>query len=214
MPDKAKKPSRLYIAIAGIWARRNFRENAWYRTDSPFDKKMSEIGYARVDKNWRINLVRTSLLLLMTTLSLAPNTAAGQTPEPMAPFKEDGSFGLDPLLFTPGVHVYFTERPDPGEINPYPLGLGLEWAGIDLVKYHNEGELRYGMGTSFASLMVDDDHAAAIRISGFLQIGGHSRLSVGYLHVRAPGKVTPGSRDNSAFFIGMSFPTQISEAFR
>ena len=51
MPDEAKKPLKLYIPVAGTWARRNFRKNAWYRTDSPFDQKMSTIGYTRVDQN-------------------------------------------------------------------------------------------------------------------------------------------------------------------
>ena len=50
MSDEAKKPSKLYIPVAGTWARRNFRKNAWYRTGSPFDQKMSKIGYTRVDQ--------------------------------------------------------------------------------------------------------------------------------------------------------------------
>ena len=51
MSDDATKSSKLYIPVAGTWARRDFRKNAWYRTASPFDQKMSSIGYTRVDQN-------------------------------------------------------------------------------------------------------------------------------------------------------------------
>ena len=45
MTEEARKHSKLYIPVAGTWARRNFRKNAWYRTNSLFDKKMNAIGY-------------------------------------------------------------------------------------------------------------------------------------------------------------------------
>lgn len=51
MADEARKPLKLYIPVAGTWARRDFRRNAWYRTGSPFDRTMSAIGYTRVDQN-------------------------------------------------------------------------------------------------------------------------------------------------------------------
>ena len=51
MPQEARKQSKLYIPVAGTWARRNFRRNAWYRAGSPFDRKMNAIGYIRVDQN-------------------------------------------------------------------------------------------------------------------------------------------------------------------
>lgn len=51
MPNENEKNLKLYIPVAGTWARRNFRRNAWYRTGSPFDQRMNEIGYTRVDQN-------------------------------------------------------------------------------------------------------------------------------------------------------------------
>ena len=44
-------PPKLYIPVAGTWARREFRTGEWYRTDSPFDKQMTQLGYDRVDQN-------------------------------------------------------------------------------------------------------------------------------------------------------------------
>ena len=44
-------PSKLYIPVAGTWARLEFRTGEWYRTDSPFDAQMTQLGYFRVDQN-------------------------------------------------------------------------------------------------------------------------------------------------------------------
>ena len=49
--DDAIKRKRLYIPVAGTWARRKFRKDAWYRTGSLFDDKLASLGYTRVDQN-------------------------------------------------------------------------------------------------------------------------------------------------------------------
>ena len=44
-------PLKLYIPVAGTWARQEFRADAWYRTNAPFEKQITQLGYLRVDQN-------------------------------------------------------------------------------------------------------------------------------------------------------------------
>ena len=43
--------SKLYIPIAGTWARRASKTTSWYRRGSPFDLYLRELGYTRVEQD-------------------------------------------------------------------------------------------------------------------------------------------------------------------
>ena len=152
---------------------------------------------------------------VFVTVFLSATATAQTAPppeEPMAPVGE--TWGLDPLLFQPGTHVYFDDPPDPGEINPFPLSVDLQWVGIDVVKYLRKGRLRTGATFSFASIGANANSAAgAITYAWFVQIGQHSRLNFGGIYVTSL-QHEGGSRDKHAGFIGMSFPTKLTDALR
>ena len=42
---------KLYIPIAGTWARNKIRNDDWFRSASSFDALLNDLGYARVDQN-------------------------------------------------------------------------------------------------------------------------------------------------------------------
>lgn len=42
------EPTKLYVPIAGSWSRRRDNPGAWYKTDSPFDVTLRNLGYDRV----------------------------------------------------------------------------------------------------------------------------------------------------------------------
>jgi len=156
--------------------------------------------------------MRVLLAVVVLVAVILPAAAVAQPPqEPVASIGK--GWGLDPLLFQPGTHVYFDEPPDVGEINPFPLGVDLQWAGIDLVKYLDEGKLRFGGSTSFASIVANDSPAGAISFSLFVQIREHSRLNLGWVYVTSP-QHEGGSGDKTAWFVGMSFPTKLTDALR
>lgn len=134
------------------------------------------------------------------------------------PFAGGTKFGFDPTVIQPGSHVFFADDADPGEIAPFKNGaiaVDLQLFGGDIVYYFHDGDIRLGTNSGLGITQLDNAAVLLGSLSGFVQIGSYYRIDAGYIFARSAKEGTDATtRDRSAWFVGVSFPTQLNEALK
>ena len=140
----------------------------------------------------------------------------GSSPVPWVAFQPGGRFGIDPTILHFGSHAFFTSKPDENEPNPYPKGklaADIKLAGFDMVKYLADGKARVGLNGGLGTALHNDHNMVVFTLSAFIQINEHSRIEAGKAYAVSTNPELDNA-DKGALFVGVSFPTKVSDLFK
>ena len=146
-----------------------------------------------------------------TATATATETATAMDPEqppsatPPSGGTSPGVFRIEPVGLRVATHLYFSEEPDPGEIDPWKSNVSFKMVGVDFS--WGSDTVRAGFSPSFGTLPLNDANGIVVMVGPFLQYKDLFRFEagLGYAYSYDASKDAT-TRDNTAFYVGVGFP--------
>ena len=107
---------------------------------------------------------------------------------------------------------------DAGEIELFKdgkLSVELQLVGGDISKYWKDGKFRLGTNFGIGISQLNDASVLLTETAGFIQIGSYYRIDMGWMRgASAKLGLDKHQRDQSAWFVGISFPTKLNDLLK
>ena len=146
-----------------------------------------------------------------TATATATATASATGPEqppsttPLGGDASAGGFRFEPVGLRVATHLYFSEEPDPGEIDPWKSNVSFKMVALDFS--WGSDTVRGGFSPSFGTLPLNDANGLVVMVGPFLQYKDLFRFEAGWGYAYSyDASKDATTRDNTAVYVGFGFP--------